>query len=240
MKIVYTQKGLEVRKQLKNDLENQQRFKGFPTVRNLRNQRALNKYNSNGTSTFMNTNVYDSTQTLHLPDFDNVKIGIIKTARGEIKEKPMVLAKELEKDQDCEVTEYNLDDKNSILLHDFLNERPNNLHKKASQGMILSPKVPKASNSILDIIGTVESPSHWRYFENKKKERNMFLSPSSSNLNTYRRNLPNMKNRHFSPETTHSKLEVGFPFNVEKIFRKHAEEEKKWQKIRYIIPIYYV
>ena len=48
--------------------------------------------------------------------------------------------------------------------------------------------------------------------------------------------LPNVKHRHFSPpaKPVNSKayLEVGFPFNLDKLFRKHAEEDQKPQKLR--------
>lgn len=47
--------------------------------------------------------------------------------------------------------------------------------------------------------------------------------------------LPNVRQRNFSPEVNQQRsyLESGFPFNMDKIFRKHAEQEEKRQKLRY-------
>lgn len=232
MKIVYTQKGLEFRKELRHDIE-VSRYRAFHSPEYRNTSKFTFKPNMHTHTSFKN-HMQETDRSFKLPDFDNVKVEVIKTARGEVKERPLVLAKELEKDKNCEVTQYNLDEKNSIILRKLLNDRPPNIHRKASLGMILPPKAPQQSNSVVDIIGTVESPSHWRYFENKKKQYNRFLSPQSSSHNSSRKCLPKMKQRHFSPELTqnYSPVENKFPFNVEKIFRKHAEEQEKRQMLR--------
>lgn len=107
-------------------------------------------------------------KSFRLPNFESVKIELVKTNKGEIKEKPAALTKELEKNDFHELTQYNLDNhKNSFKIQNLLNYKPENIHRKASHGMILPPKPEKQTHSILDILGTVESPSHWRYFQNK-------------------------------------------------------------------------
>ena len=153
-----------------------------------------------------------------------------KTPRGEIKERPLMLNKDLQKDENYEVTQIQLNDKNIIYLQNLLNQKPRNLHRKASEGMIMPPKQSIESASFLDILGTVESPSHWRFFENKKKQRNS-PSPPSNNIESYKKHLPAMKNRHFSPDSSQPILEAGYPFNVEKIFRRQAEENEKRNKL---------
>lgn len=122
---------------------------------------------------------------------------------------------------------------NIAYLQNILNQRPRNLHRKASEGMILPPKLSFGSASFLEILGTVESPSHWRYFENKMKQRKS-PSPSNNNVDLFKtKHLPMMKGRHFSPEASQPSLETGYPFNVEKILRRQAEENEKRQKFRY-------
>lgn len=120
---------------------------------------------------------------------------------------------------------------NIAYLQSLLNQKPSNLHRKASVGMILPAKKSLGAASFLDIIGTVESPSHWRYFENKKKQNSP--SPSFINTSQYKsKYLPEMKGRHFSPDASQPSLETGYPFNIEKIMRKQAEENEKRHKFR--------
>jgi hypothetical protein len=241
MKLVYTQKGLEYRKELKNSLL---QFDRFDDYRGTDNPLLDSKMRSNKNlheNSFLKGNNKELDGSFKLPDFENLRVEVVKTARGEIKEKPFMLAKELDKEKYRESAQFNLGNQNPNKLSILLSDVPPNIHKNASKGMILPPKPPLQTSSVVDILGTVESPSHWRYFENKKKELRSF-SPSAKNLKSFNDQMMNSKKRFFSPEATSTNftsLENKFPFNFEKIFRKHAQEQEKRKVIRYGYMIYY-
>ena len=229
MRIVYTKKGLEIRNKLKQEIFERER-EVIPASL-LQVNRSNESINLNRIASLTRSGQNDVEKSLKLPKFETMKVELIKTPVGEYKERPFMLANEQINKAKYEVTEIDLNNNNTSVLQDLLNERPKHLHKKASEGMILPPKQTIKTTSFLDIIGTIESPSHWRYFENKKKQRTTNLSPANTNIETYKRNLPAMKTRHFSPEVNQQMYETSFPFNVEKILRKQAEEDERRQKL---------
>lgn len=191
-------------------------------------------------SSFLKGAKNEKDSSFNLPDFENVKIEIVKTARGEIKEKPVALINELKNLESGEVSQLNLNLKNSRMLKKLINKNPQNfnekIHRNTSKKIFPRRERQLQTSSVLDILGTVESPSHWRFFENKKRGSSRMLSPQNIITKNNSKKLALMNQRHFSPEITtksFNNFENKFPFNVEKIFRKHAEQEEKRQIIRY-------
>lgn len=237
--MVYTQKGLEFRRTLKNEIDNEDTTRELKTKGYKKDSSKFRNINVPNLNSFLKGTLNESNSSFKLPDFTKVKVDIIKTARGEIKEKPLYLTRELDPDQNTLnsplkspqstyfLTQYPLNPNSTSKLQSLLNGRPPNIHSQFSKNMILTPKAPLQSTSVVDILGSVESPSHWRYFENKSR----MLSPSTKSAQNLTKNVH--KSRHFSPEATDSEgLDRKYPFNVEKIFRKHAEEQEKRQFIR--------
>ncbi|CAI2376303.1 unnamed protein product [Moneuplotes crassus] len=231
MKLVYTKKGLEFRKSLKSDIETQQFRVYSPKL--FRKKSSKFKLSS-----FLKDDGNEIERTLQFPDFENVNVELIQTERGEIKEKPYSLVSELKTNKFKKKFKLFLDKRSSSRLRDMLKDVPTHLHKNASKEMILPPKNPLHTSSFLETIGTVESPSHWRFFENKRKSMPKIFSPDQriSRRNSISPSV--IDGRHFSPELTRSSfnnIENKFPFNVEKIFRKHSQQEAKRQVISLIV-----
>ncbi|CAI2375943.1 unnamed protein product [Moneuplotes crassus] len=223
MKLVYTKKGLEFRKSLKSEIESEQ-MDGYTPIQPRKISSRLRL------SSFLKEETGQKETGFKLPDFDNVNVELIQTAKGEIKEKPLPLVNELETKEE-RMSRFYLNDRNSSKLQHILKDIPKTLHKTASKEMILPPKGPLQTSSFLDIIGKVESPSHWRFFQNKRQTMSGFFSPDDRSNPS---NLTSTKRRYFSPEATHTSLspsETKFPFNIEKIFRKHAKKEAQRQVI---------
>ena len=169
MKLVYTKKGLEFRKTLKTEVEGEERLDAYYKHPKTR---ISSKFKLNS---FLRPNQNEAEGSFKLPDFNNVKVEIVKTQKGEIKEKPSVLVGDAEEGK--KISQYDLDGTNTGAIHKLLNDNPNNLHKNASKGLVYPPKSPLRSSSIYDILRTVESPSHWRYFENRHKKYSGMYSP---------------------------------------------------------------
>lgn len=167
MRIIFTQKGLEFRKELKNEHEVLNQYKQFESPQSKESKKTLGYNSSKAIPNMYKSTGHDTDRSIKLPNFESMKIELIKTSDGEVMEKPVILTKELEKKNRFEVTYYDLNEGSTQKVQKMLNYHPENIHVKASNGMILPPKPDKHTHSIVDILGTVESPSHWRYFQNK-------------------------------------------------------------------------
>mmetsp|Transcript_3418 Transcript_3418/g.2872 ORF Transcript_3418/g.2872 Transcript_3418/m.2872 type:complete len:222 (+) Transcript_3418:22-687(+) len=221
MKLVYTKKGLEFRKALKMEIE------GGEQMDTYYNQNKAKGISRNKLTSFFKPNYNETEGSFKLPEFNNTKVELIKTSRGEVKEKPSVLVGDQE--EGMQLSQHNIDRMGIGTLRTMLNDKPNNLHNNASKGMILPPKNPHKSSSIYDILRTVESPSHWRYFENRSTRRSGMFSPISNTMNN--QSLAKHPREAFSPEVTRNSIFENSFITDDKILRKHAEQEAKRRMI---------
>jgi hypothetical protein len=231
MKMVYTQKGLDFRKELKSELEHTHKVQNYITITH-RSSNSKFKFGQKINS-FLKGTTNDNDKSFKFPDFENLKVEVVKTSRGEIKERPLALVSELDNHENFEVAHYNLNNKNTRILKRLLNDEPANIYRKYSVGNLNPPKIPRQTTSFMNILGMVESPSHWRFFENKKNQTNRMFSPQASDMRSSR-HFPSMDKLKGTQDTEHNyaTLDNKFPYNIEKIFRKHAEQQEKRQSLR--------
>ena len=111
MRIIFTQKGLEFRKELKHELEDDKKIEEFKMSQFSRNKKSNDDNKFTNFRTFNKGNPNETDQSFKLPDFDAVKVELIKTSRGEIRERPFVLNKELIKDDNYDIKHIHLNDK---------------------------------------------------------------------------------------------------------------------------------
>jgi len=207
MRLVYTQKGLQFRRELKQDIYNTSKLancKSNPNLKKLSSK--LNPSQMHPSNSALKVTMLNETNgSTNLPNFDSIKPEFLQTTRGETINKPLLMAGQAHQ----------------------MNSNRATTDKRSSGRRRLK------SSSILDIISIEESPSHWRYFENKKRKHGFVISPDPK-LQTVRQ-VSCQKQRFFSPSasaTNFNKFESQYPFNAEKIYRKHAQEQEKRQKIR--------
>ena len=127
MRITYTQKGLELRNKLKQEIFE----RGRETLPNKFDQskRSNESIHFGGFTSLPRNGHNGNDKSLKLPGFETIKVELIKTPKGEIKEKPVLLTKELSNTDRYEITEINLNENNSSILQNLLNEKPMHLHK---------------------------------------------------------------------------------------------------------------